>query len=62
VLALISRTKFSLCSISEQSPCKLYPSSAQEALLWRKKVLLKDLWNAALEERDGRPKGCRQAA
>jgi hypothetical protein len=32
---------------------KLYPSSAQEALLWRKKVLLKDLWNAALEERIG---------
>ena len=32
---------------------KLYPSSAQEALLWNKKILLKDLWNAALEERIG---------
>jgi hypothetical protein len=32
---------------------KLYPSAAQDVLLWQKKVLLKDLWNAALEERIG---------
>ncbi|PFG62034.1 putative transposase [Thioclava sp. ES.031] len=32
---------------------KLYPSPAQEAALWRKHLLLKDLWNAALEERIG---------
>jgi putative transposase len=37
---------FLLCSISEPSPT----SSIQAA---RKKVLLKDLWNAALEERIG---------
>jgi putative transposase len=33
--------------------CKLYPSVAQYALLLQKKALLKDLWNAALEERIG---------
>ena len=37
---------------------KLYPSRAQEALLLQKKFLLKELWNAALEERIG---ACRLA-
>jgi putative transposase len=32
---------------------KLYPSKSQAEALWRKHVMLKDLWNAALEERIG---------
>ena len=32
---------------------RLYPAPAQEELLWCKLCLLKDLWNAALEERIG---------
>ena len=32
---------------------RLYPDKRQQALLVRKHVLLKDLWNAALEERIG---------
>ena len=32
---------------------RLYPAPSQEAALWRKLCFLKDLWNAALEERIG---------
>ena len=32
---------------------RLYPSPAQDAAMARKHGMLKDLWNAALEERIG---------
>lgn len=32
---------------------KLYPNPVQAEVMWRKHVMLKDLWNAALEERIG---------